>query len=65
MNNHHCSAAGVPAKNGQPGYISQNIDLENYTDDFQVLMRLDRTENSLEQLILSHPGLIALNGLNE
>ncbi|MFT6064542.1 MAG: hypothetical protein ACJAYY_000396 [Paraglaciecola sp.] len=64
MNNHHCSAAGMPAKNSQPGYISQNMDLENYTDGFQVLMRLDSTENSPEQLILKHPGLIALNGLN-
>lgn len=65
IDNHHCSAAGVPAKNGQPGYISQNMDLENYTDGFQVLMRLENTENSPEQLILTHPGLIALNGLNE
>ncbi len=65
LNNHHCSAVGVPSKNGRPGYISQNMDLENYTDGFQVLMRLNRTENRPEQLILTHPGLIALNGLNE
>jgi len=65
LHNHHCSSAGVPARNGQPGYISQNMDLENYTDGFQVLMRLNRTERSPEQLILTHPGLIALNGLNE
>jgi predicted choloylglycine hydrolase len=65
LNNHHCSAMAVPAKNGNPGYISQNMDLENYTDGFQVLMRLNRTENRPEQLILTHPGLIALNGLNE
>lgn len=65
LDNHHCSGMGVPAKNGRPGYISQNMDLENYTDGFQVLMRLDRKENRPEQLILTHPGLIALNGLNE
>jgi hypothetical protein len=65
LNNHHCSALGVPSKNGKPGYISQNMDLESYTDGFQVLMRLDRTDNRPEQLILTHPGLIALNGLNE
>lgn len=65
LHNHHCSSAGVPARNGQAGYISQNMDLENYTDGFQVLMRLNRTESSPEQLILTHPGLIALNGLNE
>lgn len=65
LSNHHCSAVGVPARNGNPGYISQNMDLENYTDGFQVLMRLDRTESRPEQLILTYPGLIALNGLNE
>jgi predicted choloylglycine hydrolase len=65
LNNHHCSALGVPSNNGKPGYISQNMDLESYTDGFQVLMRLDRTDNRPEQLILTHPGLIALNGLNE
>ena len=65
MNNHHCSGTGVPSRNGKPGYISQNMDLENYTDGFQVLMRLNRTKSSPEQLILTHPGLIALNGMNE
>ena len=65
LNNHHCSSLGVPSKNGKPGYISQNMDLENYTDGFQVLMRLERTQKRPEQLILTFPGLIALNGLNE
>lgn len=65
LSNHHCSGVGVPSRNGRPGYISQNMDLENYTDGFQVLMRLSRSEDSPEQLILTHPGLIALNGLNE
>jgi len=65
LSNHHCSSLGVPSRNGKPGYISQNMDLDNYTDGFQVLMRLNRTKNRPEQLILTHPGLIALNGLNE
>ena len=41
------------------------MDLENYTDGFQVLMRLEATTAEPEQLILTHPGLIALNGLNQ
>jgi hypothetical protein len=65
LENHHCSGLGVPARNGKPGYISQNMDLEKYTDGFQVLMRLNRTDKYPEQLILTHPGLIALNGMNE
>ena len=62
---HHCSGIGVPARNGNPGYIAQNMDLEGYTDGHQILLRLSRTAKTPEQLILTHPGLIATNGLNE
>ena len=64
-NNHHCSGMGAPARNGNPAYVAQNMDLENYTDGFQVIMRLKPTNGDPEQLILTHPGLIALNGVNE
>lgn len=63
--NHHCSDIGVPARNGNPSYIAQNMDIENYTDGYQTLIRLERTKTRPEQLILTHPGLIALNGMNE
>ena len=63
--NHHCSDMGVPAQNGNPTYIAQNMDLETYTDGFQVLLRLDRTPERPAQMILTYPGLIAANGLNE
>lgn len=65
LKNHHCSSIGVSSRNGGPSYISQNMDLENYTDGFQVLMRLNKTNTRAEQLILTHPGLIALNGMND
>lgn len=62
---HHCSGIGVPARDGRPGYIAQNMDLEGYTDGYQVLLRLAKTGKTPEQLILTYPGLIATNGLNE
>ena len=62
---HHCSGMGVPSINGSTSYIAQNMDIENYTDGYQIVIRLERTPNSPEQLILTHPGLIALNGMNE
>jgi isopenicillin-N N-acyltransferase like protein len=65
LSNHHCSGIGVPSRNGNSGYIAQNMDIESYTDGYQVLMRLTKTNNRPEQLILTHPGLIALNGMNE
>ncbi|MBK7477209.1 MAG: hypothetical protein IPI11_14850 [Haliscomenobacter sp.] len=63
--NHHCSGIGVPARDGNPGYIAQNMDLESYTDGYQVLLRLAKTDKTPEQLILTYPGCMATNGLNE
>lgn len=61
---HHCTGVGVPATESRPAYIAQNMDLERYTDGFQVLMRIRGDHQFPEQLILTHAGLIALNGLN-
>lgn len=63
--NHHCSDMGVPARNGSPSMVAQNMDIEGYTDGFQTLLRIERTPSSPEQLILTHPGLIVANGMNE
>ena len=65
INNHHCSGMGVPSINGSTGYIAQNMDIEKYTEGYQILIRLTKTANRPEQFILTHPGCIALNGLNE
>ncbi|MFD2824711.1 C45 family autoproteolytic acyltransferase/hydrolase [Lacinutrix iliipiscaria] len=65
LSNHHCSDVGVASVNGSPSYIAQNMDIETYTDGYQTLITLQRHDNKPEQLILTHPGLIALNGMNE
>jgi len=65
LENHHCTGVGVPAAGSSPAYIAQNMDLEEYTDGFQVVMRIPGNDQDPEQLILTHPGLIALNGLND
>ena len=62
--NHHCTGVGVPAADGRPTYIAQNMDLESFTDGFQVLMRIAGDGSAPEQLVLTYPGLIALNGIN-
>lgn len=64
-NLHHCSSLGVPAKNGNPAYVSQNMDLENFTDGFQTIIQLDPGGDESRQIILTYPGLIVLNGMNE
>lgn len=65
IKNHHCTGIGVPSINGSAGYIAQNMDIESYTDGYQILLRLTKNSKQPEQLILTHPGLIALNGMNE
>jgi hypothetical protein len=56
---------GVPSINGSKSYIAQNMDIEPYTDGFQTLVRLARTKSRPEQFILTYPGCIGLNGMNE
>lgn len=65
LEDHHCSAVGVPSSGGRPGYIAQNMDLERYTDGYQVLMRIPADDRYPDQLILTHAGLIGLNGMND
>ena len=64
-NNHHCSDIGVPARNGNPAYVAQNMDIEGYTDGYQTLVRLTRTPERPGQFLVTHPGLIVLNGMND
>ncbi len=62
---HHCSAIGVPAMNGRPAYVSQNMDLDAWMDGYQIILHIQRHGNTPEQYILSCAGLVALNGMNE
>ncbi|MFN8345095.1 MAG: C45 family peptidase [Spirosomataceae bacterium] len=65
VSHHHCSGLGVPSVNGSTAYIAQNMDIESYTDGYQMLIRLARTEKSPEQFIITHPGAIGFTGMNE
>lgn len=64
LENHHCSNIGVPSVDGSVSYVAQNMDIEPFTDGYQTLIRMEATATTPEQLVLSHPGLIALNGMN-
>ncbi|MEP7324240.1 MAG: C45 family peptidase [Saprospiraceae bacterium] len=62
---HHCSSIGVPAMNGHPAYVSQNLDVESWMDGYQIILQIMPNGNTPEQYILSCAGLVALNGFNE
>src|SRR5262249_54473794 len=60
----HCSAIGVAQRNGQPTIVAQNMDLEGFRKGFQVLLHIKHAKNKLESLVLTHAGLIGLNGMS-
>ncbi len=62
---HHCSSIGIPAMNGQPAYVSQNMDVEAWMDGYQVVLHIKKNGQVPEQYIFSSAGLVALNGINE
>ena len=62
---HHCSAIGIPARNGKPAFVSQNMDVNTWMDGYQVILHIQKNGVTPEQYILSCAGLVALNGLNE
>ena len=62
---HHCSDVGIPAMNGRPAYVSQNMDLDSWMDGYQIVLHIKRHGNTPEQFVLSCAGVIALTGINE
>ncbi len=63
-NAHHCSGLGVPQRDGRPGFVAQNMDLEPFRDGFQAVLHLRETGAVPEQFIFTCAGLIATNGVN-
>lgn len=59
-----CSTIARSAGPGRPSLIGQNLDLDQYLDGYQILLRsrCDRSDGTI--LALSVPGMISLNGMN-
>ena len=60
----HCSALGIGRKGDQPSCVAQTMDLEGFRDGFQTVLHIKPAGSKRESLILTHPGLIGLNGMN-
>jgi hypothetical protein len=60
----HCSSLGIGRRGDQPCYVAQTMDLEGFRDGFQTVLHIKYAGSKLETLILSHVGLIGLNGMN-
>lgn len=60
----NCSAVGWKNSQGAPALVAQNMDLPDFLDGFQVVLRITDAQTGVESLVFSVAGLIALNGLN-
>jgi len=59
-----CSSLGVPPAGGHAALTAQNMDMPDYMDGLQVVLRLQPGEGAPEALVFTVAGLIALNGVN-
>lgn len=62
---HHCSGIGIPGRKGSPAYVSQNMDVDSWMDGYQLVLHIKGERSVPEQYILTCPGLIGFNGMNE
>ncbi len=60
----HCSALGIRRRGDRPSCVAQNMDLEGFRDGSQTLLHIKQERPKRECLVLTHAGLIALNGMN-
>lgn len=59
-----CSTIAVAPLGDRPGLIAQNLDLAQFLDGFQIMLRGPCDLSDGEILALSVPGMISLNGMN-
>ncbi len=59
-----CSTIVLPPSAGRPSLIAQNLDLAQYLDGFQIMLRCRCDTSDGEIMTLSVPGMISLNGMN-
>jgi hypothetical protein len=59
-----CSSVGVRPAAGNTPLTAQNMDMPDYMDGLQAVLRLRPAEGAPEALVFTVAGLIALNGIN-
>ena len=59
-----CSTIALGQGAARPTLVGQNLDLDQYLDGFQVMLRYRCDESDGQIMALSVPGMISLNGMN-
>ncbi|MGD0175897.1 MAG: C45 family peptidase [Candidatus Bathyarchaeia archaeon] len=60
----HCSVLGCFKEDGAPTLLSQNMDLPNLYDGYQVLLHIKDWKSSVESYVFAVAGIMGLCGLN-
>ncbi len=60
-----CTSIAAGPRGGSPAFTSQTMDIPAFYHGFQTLLRVRGDGKGPEALVLTVPGVIALNGMNE
>ena len=60
----HCTSIGVNKRGDSPTLVAQNMDIPLFYHGYQTLLQIKHSGSDLESFVLTTPGLIALNGMN-
>ena len=64
MTAEHCTSIGVNKRGQSPTYVAQNMDIEPFYQGYQTLLHIKDQQTKVESFVLTTPGLIGLNGMN-
>ncbi len=59
-----CSVLGIFDGGPRKTILAQNMDIESYTDGYEVLLHIKHQNSPLESLIFTYAGYISLTGMN-
>lgn len=60
----HCTAVGIRRRGDEPTLLGQTMDIPWLYQGYQTLLRIKHENSRLESLVLTAPGMIGFNGMN-
>ncbi|MBX7220055.1 MAG: hypothetical protein K1Y36_08920 [Blastocatellia bacterium] len=60
----HCTSLGIDRQGRTPSLVAQNMDIEPFYQGYQTLLHIKDSQTQIESFVLTTPGLIGLNGMN-
>jgi hypothetical protein len=58
----HCTSIGINRRGSSPTFVAQNMDIPGFYHGYQTLLHIK--DDSLESYVLTVPGMIGVNGIN-